>query len=577
MASAMTIRTTSNKALALRYVWSISINANIISSQLESPHMTLTRRRAIKQGAALLLTRRLFAQKQSMKMPMPADNQVRTPHAKTIDALALASFVDPLPLPQLLKQQGTRSSRQHAAQNAPYYRITVREVSHSFHRDFPPARQWSYGEGPAPVLIEAQKDTGILVDYANSLPPQHILPLGGPMHGMEYLMHAPPTRIVTHLHGARVPTISDGYPEDWYGPGESKLCYYPNHQDATALWMHDHAMGVSRLNVFAGLAGFYLLRDEEERALNLPSGKYELPLMLYDRSFTPDGQLYYPNPPDEGAWAQEYLGDAMVVNGKVRPFHAVEPRRYRLRIVNTANSRFFALSFSNGQSFHVIGSDQGLLDAPVEMHRLVLAPAERADILVDFSASRGHHVNLVSDSFDLMQFCVSKDAVTDTSSIPTRLRTITRIPESESIRTREMTLNEFDGDNGDPMVMLLNRKHWVEPVTEIVKLNTTEIWSLINLTDDIHPIHLHMVRFQILDRQTISTDDYLADSKLIPTGPALPPAAHEQGWKDVVQCPPDTVTRIIVPFQGYAGRYLWHCHILEHEANDMMRPYTITA
>ncbi|MEO6922459.1 MAG: multicopper oxidase domain-containing protein [Bryocella sp.] len=516
-------------------------------------------------------------QTQSMRMSMPAKDQARKTQPKTLDALALPSFVDQLPLPQLLAPQGQRSSKLHDAVDAPYYPVTVREVSHSFHRDLPPARQWSYGDGPMPVLIEAERDHGVLVDYINHLPPNHILPIDGPMHGMEYLMQAPPTRMITHLHGARVPHDSDGYPEEWFGPGKSKLCYYPNHQDSTALWMHDHAMGVSRLNVFAGLAGWYLLRDEEERALNLPSGPYEVPLMLYDRSFTPAGQLYYPNPPDEGAWAQEYLGDAMVVNGKVRPFHEVEPRKYRLRVANVANSRFFALAFSNGQSFHVIGSDQGLLSAPVEMTRLVLAPAERVDLIVDFSGSRGGHVNLISDSLDIMQFRVGKNAVTDTSVLPQALRSIQRIPESSSIRNREMTLNQFDGDNGEPMVMLLNRKHWVEPITDYVKLNTTEVWSFINLTQDIHPMHLHMVHFQVLDRQSFSTYDYLSNNKLVTTGPAMPPAAHELGWKDVVQCPPDTVTRIIVPFQGYAGKYLWHCHILEHEANDMMRPYVITA
>jgi spore coat protein A, manganese oxidase len=125
------------------------------------------------------------------------------------------------------------------------------------------------------------------------------------------------------------------------------------------------------------------------------------------------------------------------------------------------------------------------------------------------------------------------------------------------------------------MVMLLNRKHWAEPVTEIVKLDSTEIWSLVNLTEDTHPIHLHLVRFQILDRQSFASYDYLADEKLRVTGDVMLPQAHEAGWKDVVQCPPGMVTRIIVPFHGYAGRYLWHCHILEHEANDMMRPYEV--
>jgi spore coat protein A len=140
-----------------------------------------------------------------------------------------------------------------------------------------------------------------------------------------------------------------------------------------------------------------------------------------------------------------------------------------------------------------------------------------------------------------------------------------------------MTLNEFDDDSGMAMTMLLNRKHWADPVTEVVKLNSVEIWSLANLTQDTHPIHLHMVRFQILDRRSFSVDDYLA-SNTLPlryTDVARPPGTHEMGWKDVVQCPPETVTRIIIPFQGYAGRYLWHCHVLEHEANDMMRPYDV--
>ena len=493
---------------------------------------------------------------------------------RTLDATKLESFVDPLPLPQRLSTKMQRSAEFFNAVDAPYYRVNIREVMCKMHRDLPPSRMWSYGESAAPVLFEVRSRQGVLIDWWNQLPQKHFLPLDTPMHGME---DAPETRTITHVHGARVPTNSDGYPEEWFGPGENKLCFYPNHQDATALWLHDHAMGVNRLNIFAGLMGWYLIRDEAEEKLGLPSGKYELPLLIYDRSFDPQGQLYYPNPPDEGAWSQEYLGDAMVVNGKVKPYHEVEARRYRLRIANTANSRFFSLSLSNGQSFHVIGSDQGLLSAPVEMKRLVLAPAERTDILVDFSHIRGERVVLMSDRLELMQFRVAKDSVPDTSRVPAVLRPVERIEERQSIRTREMTLNEFDGDDGEAMVMLLNRKHWAEPVTEIVKLDSTEIWSLVNLTEDTHPIHLHLVRFQILDRQSFANYDYLAEEKLRLTGEVVLPQAHEAGWKDIVQCPPGMVTRIIVPFHGYVGRYLWHCHILEHEANDMMRPYDVIA
>lgn len=534
-----------------------------------------TRRGVLRQGGfavAGLLTNHGQAQLHK-NMVMPSS---KLSSAKTINAMQLASFVDPLPLPVRQTPQGRRFSSIHGAMDAPYYSISIRATETRFHRDLPTAQVWSYGATPEPVLFDVRSGQGILIDWVNDLPLQHFLTLDPPMRGMEA---APPTRAVTHMHGARVPSISDGYPEDWFGPGKHKLCYYPNRQEAAPLWCHDHAMGVSRFNVFAGLMGWYLIRDEAEMSLALPSGKYELPLLIYDRSFDLHGQLYYPNPPDEGAWSQEFLGDAMVVNGKIRPYHEAEPRRYRLRIANTANSRFFSLSFSNGQNFHVIGSDQGLLAAPVEMTRLVLAPAERADVIVDFSASRGENVILKSDTLDLMQFRVGKEPVEDLSQLPRTLRPTTRMSETQAERTRVMTLNEFDDDSGMAMVMLLNRKRWADPVTEQVGLNSTEIWSLANLTQDTHPIHLHMVRFQILDRRAFSVDDYLATNTLPLryTDAAKPPGAHELGWKDVVQCPPGMVTRIIIPFEGYAGRYLWHCHVLEHEANEMMRPYDILA
>jgi spore coat protein A len=536
---------------------------------MKSPGRVWTRRRLLQRGAAAALAplaARALAQ--SMPMPMPASQR-----ARTLDAATLAPFVDPLPLPQRLPPQGTRSSEPHGAVNAPYYKVSIRAIKAAFHRDLPPATLFSYGDTGAPVLFEARGNQGILIDWWNQLPAQHFLPLATPH---DLMPNAPPTRTATHVHGARVPSISDGYPEDWYAPGQNRLCYYPNQQDAAGLWCHDHAMGVNRLNIFAGLMGWYLIRDDAEDALGLPSGPYELPLMIYDRSFTPDGQLYYPNPPDEGAWAEEYLGDAMVVNGKVQPYFDAEPRRYRLRIANTANSRFFSLAFSNGQSFHVIGSEQGLLSAPIEMKRLVLAPAERTDLVVDFTSSPATSIELISDSLRLMQFRIGKGSVKDESRLPASLRPVGRIPESQSIRTREMTLNEFDSDSGNPMVMLLNRKHWADPVTEIVQLDTTEIWSLVNLTQDTHPIHLHLVRFQLLDRQSFDPFDYIANTKLTLTGERIPPAPHELGWKDVIQCPPGTVTRIIVPFHGYRGRYVWHCHVLEHEANEMMRPYEVT-
>lgn len=245
-------------------------------------------------ATATLLGRTSMAEKAALN---PPQGRRKSPRSRTLDALKLASFVDPLPLPVLQKPQGRRSSVVQGAVGAPYYPIHIRAIECKLHRDLPPSRLRGYGVTSAPVLFEAERDQCVLINWINDLPAQHILPLDSTKRGME---DAPPTRVVAHMHGGRVPSISDGYPEDWFVPGGHKLCYYPNHQDATALWCHDHAMGVGRFNIFAGLMGWYLLRDDVERNLDLPSGEYELPLLLYDRSFDPQGQLYYPNPPDEG-------------------------------------------------------------------------------------------------------------------------------------------------------------------------------------------------------------------------------------------------------------------------------------
>jgi spore coat protein A, manganese oxidase len=336
-------------------------------------------------------------------------------------------------------------------------------------------------------------------------------------------------------------------------------------------------MGTNRLNLYAGLVGVYLLRDSHEEALNLPSGKYELPLILYDRIFDHDSQLFYPvSPYPEHPWVDEVVGDAMVVNGNVQPFYEVEARRYRLRILNAANTRFFRLGLSNGSSFQQIGADQGLLPSPVTLTTLFLAPGERADLVVDFTSMRGERVLLTNGAFQMMQFRVGPIAVRDRSHVPDVLLPVARLSENSAAITRELTLNEYKDPAGNAMTMLLNRTPWHKPVTEIAKLGSTEIWSLVNLTDDTHPIHLHHVRFQVLDRRSFDRDLYiLQNATLRYTGAALAPKLNESGWKDVVQCPPNLVTRIHISFDGFPGRYLWHCHLLEHEANDMMRPYDI--
>ncbi|HTC76059.1 MAG TPA: multicopper oxidase domain-containing protein, partial [Edaphobacter sp.] len=315
-------------------------------------------------------------------------------------------------------------------------------------------------------------------------------------------------------------------------------------------------------------------------ALHLPSGKYEVPLIFYDRDFALDGQIFYEVSGDpESPWIPEFSADGILINGKIRPFFEVEPRLYRFRLLNAANSRFFLLSLSNGQPLTQIGSDQGLLASPVEIKRLVLGCAERADILIDFSQSSGQTLHLRTSAFDILEFRVAKQtsAPATIASVPKTLRSIERIPESAATITRTLALYEYRDNAQRPMVMLINRKHWHEPVTETPKLNSTEIWEFVNLTEDTHPMHLHLVRFQILDRRTFYTTTYKLNQKPSYTGPAMPPGPNELGWKDTVQCPPGTVTRIIVRFEGFPGKYLYHCHILEHESNDMMRPFEVIA
>jgi len=361
-------------------------------------------------------------------------------------------------------------------------------------------------------------------------------------------------------------------------PGESALYHYPNAQDAATLWYHDHALGITRLNVYSGLLGAFLVRDDAEDALNLPAGECEIPLILCDRTFERSGRLSYPvSTPPANPWASEFFGSAILVNGKLYPYLDVKPRKYRFRVINASNSRFYHLTLSTGQGFQQIASDQGLLEAPVTLKTLSLAPGERADIVVDFAGNRGGEIVLNSDAYTVMQFRVAHGIEIDRSGVPSLLRPVTKILESSAIKTRTLTLDEMDDMVGDPVTMLLNQSHWCAPITEEPVQDTVEIWNLVNLTDDAHPIHLHLVRFQILDRRRFDTSLYQMRRTLRYTGRVVAPEPGEAGWKDTVRADPGMVTRIIVKFSGYPGRYVWHCHILEHEDNEMMRPYNLLA
>ena len=541
-------------------------------------------------GDTLRIGRRFFLQKSGLwtgaMLAQPVFGPMVAPQARrhsagvmarpALDASELERFVDALSVPSAAKSVKMRASPRNAAKKIPYYRIAIREFEQKVHRDVKPAKMWGYaGSFPGPTF-ESRKGEEVLVEWANELPEKHFLPIDHNLHGAE--RDLPEVRVVSHLHGGKVTPESDGYPENWFTPGKSAICHYPNDQDAAMLWYHDHTMGINRLNIFAGLVGAYILRDEAEKELRLPSGAFEIPLVICDRMFDKDGQLYYPESDDPKApWTPEFFGDANMVNGKLFPFLEVTPRKYRFRVLNAANGRFYRLSLSNRQIFHQIGTDQGLLPAPVALKKIVIAPGERLDLVVDFSEHRGEKIVLMDDAVEIMQFRVGSSPASDDSVLPAALQKIEKLQESAAVKTRALSLDELDDLVRNPVTMLLNGKKWHDPVTETPRLNSMEIWEFINPTNDTHPIHLHLVKFQILDRRRFETFAYLSKGEVRFTGPVAPPDASEAGWKDTVRADAGMVTRIIVPFEGYAGRYVWHCHILEHEDNEMMRPFDVVA
>lgn len=454
-----------------------------------------------------------------------------------------------------------------------------------------------------------------------------------------------PVPMVPHLHGAEVQSTSDGGPEAWFtvdgkhGPTYSTYAstepnaavyHYPNEQPATTLWYHDHALGLTRINVLAGLAGFYLLRDDNDSiAKLLPKGKYEMPLVIQDRMFKQDGSLYLPSdsevPNEHPRWKPEFFGNVVIVNGKAWPNMNVDRGQYRFRILDGSNARFYNLSFSNGMSFTQIGSDGSYLQAPVILKSLLVSPGERADILVDFSnLEPGARIILTNnanapfpdgDSCDpesvgqIMQFTVTKDAGYSPAALPAILNPdLTTFPSLKSPnKTRILTLTEVKDEGDHPLEVLLDGHNWSAPISELPVLGTTEDWIIVNPTDDTHPIHLHLVQFQLIGRQKFDAERYLDDWEKLngepplkgPTkqldltkyldGKMVGPEPDERGWKDTIRANHDEITKIRMRFAPIDGRtnysfdatqgpgYVWHCHILDHEDNEMMRPYRVVA
>jgi len=509
----------------------------------------------------------------------------------------LTKYVDPLPIPSVHVPVATGAVTE--------YEVNMEQVTQQLHSELPPTTLWTYsGVYPGPTF-ETRRGEVVQVTWTSSLPDTHILPVDYTLPDM--LHDEPEVRTVVHRHGGLQPGIFDGGPDDWFTPGFTEVGHtypgnvytYPNEQPAATIWYHDHAAGVTRLNVYAGLAGFWLIRDDEEDALNLPSGPYEIPIVIQDRTFNEDGSLFYPSegrwPKNHPVWVKHFLGDTAVVNGKVWPYLDVEPRKYRFRLLNGSNSRFYNLYFSNGLRFYQIGTDTGLMERPVRANGINMDPGERADIVVDFSRYPGQTIRLLNSEFEndpdlpeIMEFRVGSTPVEDTSSLPSFLRDVEYYDPNESVITRDVTVEMMMDESGDPIMMLLDGKMRDEPVTEIAQAGSTEVWRIINIEPETHPIHLHLSDFQVLSRQGLDAKgyaaalmDYREGGAPKPVledfleGDATGPEKYELGNKDTVQANEESVTTIVVKFGEFTGDSVWHCHILEHEDNDMMRPLRV--
>jgi len=480
-----------------------------------------------------------------------------------------------------------------------------------------------YSPGPTFEMTHGVKAS---VQWINEIVGGHLLTVSGHPHGAPIARTEVP--YVTHLHGLEVAPGSDGAPEAWYtrtlkdakepiarGTAYKGNTYeYPNSQPATALWYHDHTFGMTSLNVYAGLAGMYIIREKDGAEPNgfvPPDEAHEWPLVIQDRSFNDDGTLSYPAG-----------GEVNVVNGKVWPDMQVEPARYRFRVLNGANSRSYNLTFpKDGPEITVIGSDGGYLAAPTTVESLPLAAGERADILVDFTRFAEGTSLILSDTLgvDVVRFTVGA-ALPRLPGLPRPLAhlptTLNTIPElTPNAPTRIVTLHTSDDGT-----YLLNGQAWNGALSENPRVGSTEEWDIVNLTPEDHPIHLHLVQFRIHSRTALE----LAEDQLTPlykeawvaeNSDKLPlksatktveledkyltknekgPAPAEAGWKDTVLVPGNTVTRILVRWapqdapattqpgtNGFkfdpkaAPGYVWHCHMLEHEDNEMMRPFKL--
>jgi spore coat protein A len=466
-----------------------------------------------------------------------------------------APFQVPLPVPQVLAPVRSDATTD-------FYELTQREADL---RILPglTTRAWTYGGTfPGPTIVSRQ-DRQAVVRHRNELPEP----------------------VVVHLHGGHTPADSDGYPIDLILPVDAtgsangampqhhdmttmtgnmaagqRSYTYPLHQRAATLWYHDHRMGFTGPAVWRGLAGFHLVHDAEEESLPLPKGPRDIPLMITDRAFDADGSFRYPA--GQHAYMNGVLGDVILVNGAPWPTLEVDPARCRLRLLNASNARRYRLELDpqppGGKAFVQIGSDGGLLTAPMAHDGLEIAPAERFDVVVDFRRYRpGTSVRLMNrdgegTTQEIMRFDITGSDQKDDSSVPAKLSSgNAKLPAP--VRTRTFRF----GQGNDGTWKINDLAYRPGRALARPKLGDVERWRF--LTDFHHPVHLHLNHFQVLSRNGGG------------------PGPYDSGWKDTVDVRPSEAVEIAVRFTDYTGTFMLHCHNLEHEDMAMMADFVVEA
>ncbi|OJF10167.1 multicopper oxidase family protein [Couchioplanes caeruleus] len=465
-----------------------------------------TRRTVMKAGGAVLLPAAAYGTS-ALAAAWPNERGARPVRAEVPEPFSVR-----MPLPATLKPVARSSTTD-------YYVMTARKANAQILRGATTEIYGYDGQFPGPT-IRARAGRRVVLAQTNQL-------------DMD---------TAVHLHGGHTPPASDGFPLDVIAPGKTRIYEYPNRQQATTLWYHDHAHHMEAEHVYRGLHGFYLIEDPAEAELGLPSGEFDVPIMLRDARFADDGSLHFV--------AEDFQNRTTILtNGRPQPYFPVAARRYRFRLLNGSNLRSFVLRLGAGEEMAQIGTDGGLLGAPATTREIRISPGERVEVVVDFTGREGSQVILADDhAGPVLRFDVGAPAY-DASRVPAVLRPLPPLGEPDVVRQMSLGIDPQD------FTFKINGKVF-DPhrVDTTIRRGDTEVWEVTNGdTFTIpHNFHMHLVQFRVLSRN------------------GRPPVPAEGGWKDTVPLQPGETVRLQATFTGPAGRYVYHCHLIDHSSHAMM-------